>query len=296
MDRIDRMQLFARIVEGGSFVKAAAELGMARSTATQAIKALEQELGVRLLARTTRHVSPTPEGEEYHARVRAIIAEVDAAHSAFSADSPSGHLRIDAPSLLTRTFIVPRLPAFLARHPRITLQFGQGERLVDLVREGVDCALRAGEPEDSSLMMRRLGELPEITCASPAYIQTHGMPHSIDALEGHRMVGFVSSRTGKVMPLEFLVNGRLQTRMLPVAVSADSADTTADLARMGFGLIQAPRYRFAAELAQGDLVEVLSDVPPAPMPLNVLHPQDRQISRRLAVFLEWLKDVFADLS
>ncbi|WP_375691932.1 LysR family transcriptional regulator [Pseudooceanicola sp. LIPI14-2-Ac024] len=291
MDRLTAMELFARIVEGGTFAGAARDLGIARSTATLAITELEADLGTRLLARTTRHVSPTPEGAAFYHRARALLADVEETWAGFDG-TPRGHLRINAPGLLTRTFLVPALPGFLARYPDITVSFGQTERLVDLVREGVDCVLRAGTPEDSSLMMRRLGTMAEVTCASPAYLARHGTPRGTDDLDGHLCVGFVSSRTGEVMPLEFRDGDRLVTRQMPARVSTDNADTAADLALQGFGLIQAPRYRFASALASGALVEVLADTPPDPTPLNALYPGSRHLSRRLDVFLDWVGGIF----
>ncbi|NIY94921.1 LysR family transcriptional regulator [Salipiger sp. HF18] len=294
MDRLDRLELFTRIVEGGSFARAARDLHVARSTATNAINQLEQEAGVRLLARTTRQVATTPEGAEFYRRARAILAEVEDTFGTFASGSPTGHLRIDASGLLTRTFLVPHLPAFLERFPGLTISFSQSDRFVDIVRDGVDCALRAGHPQDSSLRMRKLGELPEITCASPAYLARHGTPHDCDDLESHRMIGFLSSRTGEVMPLEFRRDGATVYRRLPAPVSTDNSDTAAALARQGLGLIQAPRYRFASDLASGALVEVLEGTPPEPLPLNAIHAGDRSVSRRLEVFLDWVKEMFSD--
>ncbi|PJE34919.1 LysR family transcriptional regulator [Pseudooceanicola lipolyticus] len=294
MDRLDRLELFTRIVEGGSFARAAQELRVARSTATNAINLLERETGVRLLARTTRHVATTPEGAAFYRRAKTILAEVEDTFSTFSEASPTGHLRIDASGLLTRTFLVPHLPAFLKRFPGLTISFSQGDRFVDIVRDGVDCALRAGHPEDSSLRMRKLGALPEITCASPDYLARHGRPRNFDDLDGHRMVGFLSSRTGEVMPLEFTRGGSTYHRRLPCVVSTDNSDTAAALALQGLGLIQAPRYRFATDLASGALIEVLETSPPEPIPLNAIHAGHRTVSRRLEVFLDWVKDLFSD--
>lgn len=295
MDRLDRLELFARIVEAGSFARAASELSIARSTATEAVKQLEQEAGARLLTRTTRHVTPTSEGEEFYRHSRIILDEVEDAFSAFKQGKPRGHLRLDASGLLTRTFITPKLPDFLAQFPDITVQFGQSDRLVDLVREGVDCALRVGTPDDSSMRLRRLGLLHEMTCASPAYLKAHGTPKHVDDLEGHLMVGFVSSRTGDVIPLEFQVDGRIETRSIPARVMTDNSDTAADLAVRGMGLIQAPRYRFESLIAAGQLVEVLPDHLPEPMPLNAIYPGDRRLSRRLDVFLNWVTEIFSEL-
>ncbi|NMM44995.1 LysR family transcriptional regulator [Rhodospirillaceae bacterium KN72] len=294
MDRIDRMALFTRIVESGSFARAASDLGVARSTATEAVKVLERETGTRLLARTTRQVRPTAEGDIFYHHARAILTAVDDAYGASRQGAPSGHLRIGASGLLTRTFLVPRLPDFLTRYPDITVEFGQTDRFVDLVRDGVDCVIRAGEPDDSGLMMRRLGALPEITCASPAYLAAHGTPTDIDDLDGHHMVGFLSSRTGKVLPLEFQRDGSVETRVVPARVTTDNSDTASALALSDFGLIQAPRYRFEAQLADGRMIEVLAETPPEPIPLNVLYAGSRHMSRRLDVLLDWIAEIFAD--
>lgn len=294
MDRLDRMQLFIRVVERRSFAAAASDLGLARSTATEAIKQLEQDLGVRLLERTTRHVAPTLDGTAFYRRCVAILAEVDEAENVFRDTQPRGLLRIDAHSLLTRTFLLPRLDEFLGRYPLLDLQIGQGDRLVDLVREGIDCVIRAGEIADSGLIMRRLGMINEITCASPAYLASHGVPGAPDAMEGHRAVGFISSRSGQIMPLEFTVGGNVCFVNLPCRLTVNNSDTMTDLARRGFGLIQAPRYRLQRDLDEGTLVEVLADFPPPPTPLSALYPQNRQLSPRVRVFLDWVAKLFSE--
>ena len=294
MDRFDAMRLFVRLVERQSFTAAAADLGIPRSTASEVLRGLEARLGARLLERTTRHVTSTLDGEDYYRRCVAILAEVEEAETAMRDARPRGLLRIDAHPLLTRTFILPHLPAFLARYPQLELQIGQGDRLVDLVREGIDCVIRSGEPEDSGMILRRLGTIAEITVASPAYLASHGMPMAPDALDGHQMVAFVSSRTGDVLPLEFSVAGALRHVVLPSRVRVNNSDTMADLARLGFGLAQAPRYRFADDLASGALVEVLADHPPSPTPLSALYLQNRQPALRLRVFLDWISGIFAE--
>jgi DNA-binding transcriptional LysR family regulator len=292
MDRLDAMRLFVRLVERRSFTAAAADLGVPRSTASEVLKALEARLGARLIERTTRHVTPTLDGEDYYRRCTAILAEIEEAETALRDARPSGLLRIDAHPLLTRTFLLPHLPAFLERYPLLELRIGQGDRLVDLVREGVDCVIRSGEPEASGMIQRRLGTIEEITVASPAYLRAHGTPRTPDQLDGHRMIGFISSRTGDVLPLEFTDRGALRQVTLPSRVMANNSDTMADLARLGLGLIQAPRYRFTQDLADGRLVEVLGDHPPSPTPLHALYPQNRQLTLRLRVFLDWIVDIF----
>ncbi|MEW5424312.1 LysR family transcriptional regulator [Amorphus sp. 3PC139-8] len=294
MDRFDRMRLLVRIVERASFTAAAADLGVPRSTATEAIRRLEDELGARLLERTTRHVAPTLDGADFYRRCVTILADLEEAEGALRQSEPRGLLRIDAHPLLTQTFILPRLPDFLARYPQIDLHIGQGDRLVDLVREGVDCVIRAGELDGDTGIARRLTSIQEITVASPAYLDRYGVPDTPDDLAGHLMVGFVSSRTGSVMPLEFRVEEKVCEIRLPSRVTCNNSDTVVALARAGYGLMQAPRYRFAADLAEGRLVEVLAAIRPAPTPLSVLYSQNRQTAPRLRVFLDWISDVFAE--
>lgn len=294
MDRLLRMQLFVRVVERGSFLAAAADLGLARSTATQAIKALEVDVGARLLERTTRHVAVTLDGRAFYQRCLAILADVDEAEAIFRDAKPQGILRVDAHPMLTQTFLLPHLRSFLDRHPLLEIQFGQGDRFVDLVREGVDCVIRAGEVTDSSLIMRRLGSIREMTCASPDYIKAYGLPQAPDDLEGHQAVGFISSRTGQIMPLEFMVGDDVRYVTLPARVTVNNSDTVMDLARRGFGLMQAPRYHLQRHVDDGTLVEVLQEFPPPPTPLSALYPQNRQLSPRVRVFIDWVAKIFAE--
>jgi len=287
MDRLATLELFVRIVDRSSFSAAAADLGLSRPVATAAIKALEQRLGIRLLQRSTRHVQPTVEGEAYYRRCMAILADLEDADLG-AGGTVAGLLRVDVVGYLARTILLPALPALLARHPALTVHIGEGERFVDLVREGVDCVVRAGTLVDGNMIVRRLGVVGEITCASPGYLAAHGVPASPDRLDGHEMVGFVSSRTGQPLPLEFGVGGRTVEVMLPARVLVGGADTSAAAARLGLGLIQAPRYRFTDDLASGALVEVLADFPPMPMPVSILYPSSRQLSPRVRVFVDWL--------
>ena len=293
MDRLDAMRLFVRVVDRRSFTGAASDLGIPRSTATEGIKRLEAALGRRLLDRTTRHVEPTQDGAGYYRRCLSILADVEEAESDLRGAEPEGILRVDAHGRITRTFLLPALPAFLARYPKLDIHLGQNDRLVDLVREGVDCAIRAGVPDDSGLIMRRLTALPEITCASPDYFDRHGIPATPDDLEGHLCIGYLSSRTGAVLPLEFQVDGKLREVPVPSRVTVNDAETMHDLALLGFGLIQAPRYRFQEGLAQGRMIEVLSEFAPPPTPLVALYPQNRLLSPRVRVFLDWVGEIFA---
>lgn len=294
MDRFDAMRVFVRVVEQRSFTAAAQSLGLPRSTATDAVKQLESRLGVRLLQRTTRTVSPTLDGEAYYRRCLSILGEIEDAEAGFAGGKPRGLLRVDVNGTLASHFLMPGLPAFLARYPDMELFLGEGARWVDLVREGVDCVLRVGEPRDLDMIARRVGLLAEVTCASPAYLQAFGMPDGIDALQGHRMVGFHSSATGALLPLEFLQDGVPHHVTLPAPVSVTGTLTYADAARQGLGLIQAPRYHLAPDLQRGTLVEVLPQHPPSPSPVSLVYPRNRQLSPRVRVFIDWAVDAFAE--
>lgn len=293
MDKLDTMRLFTRIVERRSFVAAAADLRMPRSSATEAIKQLEARLKVRLLQRTTRVLSPTLDGEAYYERCVRILAEIDEADNAFCDALPGGLLRIDVHGGMARRLLLPQLPAFLERYPDLRLHIGEGDRWVDLVREGVDCVVRVGEPADSGMIIRRLGEIREATAASAAYLARHGVPQTPDDLDGHVVIGFLSSRTGDVLPLEFMVNGKPLEVVLPARITVTGADTSAALACLGFGIIQAPRYRLDVDFASGALVELLPNFPPTKTPISVLYPHSRQLSSRVRVFIDWLVDVIA---
>lgn len=223
----------------------------------------------------------------------------------------NGYSRADAPRLrglslgactlcpppesanLARHFLLPSLPRFLAQYPDLRLHLGEGDRLVDLVREGVDCVLRVGDPHSSALVGRRVAMLEEATCASPDYLRRFGVPDTLDDLAGHRVIGFLSSATGSLIPLEFTVNGELRKITLPATVSVAEAETMLAAARLGLGLIQVPRYHVEQDLATGSLVTVLPGFPPSPTPVSLLYPHSRQLSPRVRVFIDWLTREFA---
>ncbi|MDE1145485.1 MAG: LysR family transcriptional regulator [Azospirillaceae bacterium] len=292
MDRFDAMRVFTRIVERRSFTAAADDLGMPRATVTHTLQQLEGRLGARLLNRTTRHVSPTLDGEAFYQRCLRLLADVEEAEAAFRPADPKGLLRVDVHGKLARHFLFPSLPDFLARHPGLELHISEGDRLVDLVREGVDCVLRVGEPRDSGLIARRVAQLPQVTVASPAYLERHGVPATLAALEGHRAVNFISSVTGRALPFEFLVGEEMRLVTLPGTVSVTAAESFVAAARAGLGLIQTPSYHLAPDLAAGTLVNVLPGYPPPSLPVSVLYPHNRQLSPRVRVFVDWVAGCF----
>jgi DNA-binding transcriptional LysR family regulator len=295
MDRFLEMQVFIRIAERKSFTQAADDMQIPRATVTNLLKRMEERLGTRLLERTTRTVRLTHDGEAYYRRCVRLVADMEEAEGSFRHVAPKGLLRANVQGTLARHFVVPALPAFIARYPDIELQIGEDDRLVDLVREGIDCVLRAGTLQDSSMVGRRVALMEQVTVASPAYLAKHGVPASLDALGkpgAHRAVNYMSSGTGRMMPLEFSVGGRLVEMELPSSVSVTGAELYTGAALAGLGIVQVPRYRVLDDLSAGRLDIVLAGFAPPSMPVSVLYPQSRQLSSRVRVFTQWLRDLF----
>jgi DNA-binding transcriptional LysR family regulator len=292
MDRFEAMRVFTRVVERRSFTIAANDLGVPRSTVTDAVKTLEARLGVRLLERTTRTVRPTLDGEAHYRRCLALIADLEDAEGAFGGAKPKGLLRLEVQGTLARHFVVPRLPDFFAEYPDIEISMSETERWVDLIREGVDVVLRFGQLPDSDMIAREVVVLQRLTCAAPNYVERHGTPVTLDALDGHRMIGLRSLTTGRVRPMEFMVGDGVQEIMLPTTISVTGTESFLATARLGLGLVQIPYFHAEQDLVRGTLVQVLPAWPPRPVPVSLLYPRNRQLSPRVRVFLDWAMRLF----
>ncbi|MGY2287000.1 LysR substrate-binding domain-containing protein [Pseudomonas gingeri] len=293
MDQVKAMKVFVRIYERSSFTLAAEDLNLPRATLTHTLNQFEAWLGTRLLERSTRRVRPTLDGEAYYQRCVQLLAQLEEAELAFRTVEPKGRLRVDLQGTLAKYFVVPALPAFLERYPEIEVSISEASHFIDLIAEGVDCVLRSGNLGDSSLIGRRVANLRQVTCASPAYLRKHGEPQNLDDLGRHKGVNYVSRATGKLFPFEFTENGELREVPLAGKVSVFGAEIYAASAVAGLGLIQVPHYRVAEQIGQGLLKEVLPNHPPPPMPVSVLYPQNRHMSPRVRVFVDWISEVFA---
>jgi DNA-binding transcriptional LysR family regulator len=293
MDRFEAMRVFTRVVERRSFTHAAEDLGLPRSTVTDAVKQLEARLGVRLLERTTRQVRPTLDGEAYHRRCLALIADLEEAESAFSGARPKGLVRLEVQGTLARHFLVPNLPDFFARYPDIELNMSESERWIDMIHEGIDCVLHFGHSPDIDMIERQVVVLERLTCASPGYLERHVKPTDPKALDGHPMVGLRSLTTGRLRPMEFMIGGKLHEVPLPATMSVNGTESYLAAALLGFGLVQMPRFHAEKPLAEGTLVQVLSNHPPPSVPVTLLYPRNRQLSPRVRVFIDWMLRVFA---
>ncbi len=291
MDRIDLYTVFARVVECASFTRAADRLGMPRSSVSAAIQELEGRLGTRLLHRTTRKVSTTEDGAAFYARCVQLIHEIEDAENLFRQDmnAPAGRLKIDVPGRIGRLIVAPALPEFLARYPGIDVSLGVTDRTVDLIEDGLDCVLRVGPLEDSGLISRKVGELPLINVASPAYLEQHGVPLSPANLETHWAVNYASPSTGRVENWEWLEAGAVHQLPMRARVTVNGAEAYIACCLAGMGLIQIPAYDVAIHLQSGELVEVMPDHRAEPMAMTLLYPHRRNLSPRLQVFAEWLE-------
>lgn len=290
MDRLDEMRVFTRIVELGNFNRAAKDLRLSRASVTLAVQRLETRLGVRLLHRTTREVSVTTEGQLFHRSCTRLLSDLESAEAELAPGGtrPRGTVRVHMVGIMAARIVIPTLPEFHERYPQVDVEVGTGDRLVDLAREGVDCALRGGPVDTPGLVVRRLTPMPQVTCASATYLARRGEPRSLEALEAHHAVNYLERATGKPYALDFVVRGEL--RCLSLAGRLTVTDSEAYLAGglAHFGLIQVPTYAIANHLAEGRLREVLGHARPPPQSLTLVHPYQRKVPPRVRVFMEWL--------
>jgi LysR family transcriptional regulator for bpeEF and oprC len=296
MDKLQAMALFVRVVETGGIARAADSLGIPKATATTLLQKLEASLRVKLLNRTTRRVSVTADGAAYYARAAAILAEVREAEEALSqhAATPHGRVRVDAPTLIARSVIVPALPRFFARYPDIELALACNERHFDLVAEGIDCALWIGEVDDPSLVAKRVGFLYLTTCAAPAYIATHGLPDHPRDLARHRCLNHFAPSTGETLEWVFSKDGERVQSVFPGYLALEDENSYVSAAEAGLGIAQMPAFVVKEAMERGALDLVLADWLPEPSPLHVVYPQSRHLSRRVRVFVDWLSALVAD--
>jgi LysR family transcriptional regulator for bpeEF and oprC len=294
MNKLLAMEVFVQVVDAGGFTRAAEHMQLPKATVSTLVQSLELSLSVKLLHRTTRQVTVTSDGAAYYERCLRILSDVREAEESLSRNraSPSGRLRVDAATGVANDIIIPALPAFFERYPDIALELGCGDRPVDLIEEGVDCAIRGGALPDSSLIARRVGVLHFVTCAAPGYLAKYGRPAHPDELARHRCVNYFSSKTGKIYDWDF-ARGDEEIRVAApssLAVNDSTAYISAGLA--GLGMMQMPSYTVEAYLHSGALELVLEDWHSAPLPVNVVYPQNRHLSAKVRVFVEWVADLF----
>ncbi len=298
MNQLIAIRAFARVVEAGSFTRAADSLDMPTTSLSKLVRELETHLGVRLLQRTTRRVSVTAEGQAYYEKAGRLLRDLEDVDASFSAarGAPRGLLRVDIGGSTARDVLIPVLPDFMARYPDIRIELGVSDRTVNLISENVDCVIRGGALDDSTLVARHLGDTHLITCASPRYLKAHGIPAYPEELRnGHRLVSYLLPSNGRAVPFRFRgENGAFEIKAEHrIGINESNAHLAAAIA--GMGLVQTFSYAAGAALRSKALVEVLQPWRPAPYPFHVVYPNNRHVTPRLRVFIDWLGQVLPPL-
>lgn len=292
MDKFNQYRVFMQVAEMGSFIKAANAMGIPRASISAAIQQLESSIGTRLLHRTTRQVQLTADGILLLERVRSLLADAEDIDQLFHVGHHkiSGRLNVDVPSRIGRRLIAPALPGFLRTYPRLELILSSTDRAIDMVQEGVDCAVRIGALQDSSIVARPLGHIALVNCASPSYIREHSVPTNPDDLaKGHWAVGYASASTAKESPWEYLDSAHKRSLSIPSRVTVNNAENYIACCMAGVGLIQIPRFDVQHLLDSGELIEIMPEFRAASMPVSLVFSHRKQRSRRLNAFFEWFE-------
>jgi LysR family transcriptional regulator for bpeEF and oprC len=294
MNKLQAMEVFVEVVDAGGFTRAAEHLQLPKATVTTLIQSLEKVLAVKLLHRTTRQISVTADGAAYYERCLRILSDVREAEESLSRNraNPSGRLRVDVATGMASGVIIPALPDFFERYPDIQLELGCSDRPVDLIEEGVDCAVRGGNLGDSGLIARRIGVLNFATCASTGYLAKFGRPMHPRDLERHQCINYFSAKTGKIFDWDFTRDGERIEVPMPgkIAVNDSNAYISAGLA--GLGILQISEFQMSPYVADGRLELVLQDWSTDPIPIHVVYPQNRHLSAKVRVFVEWMAELY----
>jgi DNA-binding transcriptional LysR family regulator len=286
MDKLRAMETFVRIVDGGSLTAAADVLSTSLPSVVRTLAALEADLGVRLLNRTTRRLSLTDEGREYVERCKRVLAEVDDAEAALSARrvAPKGRLRITAPVMFGRLRVAPLVTEFVLKHPALQVELTLLDRIVDLVEEGIDVGVRIARLPDSTLVAVPVGETRRVVCASPAYLKRAGTPKTPRDLLDHRCISFSGLAAGNTW--NFGGDARVQIEV-PSALVTNQVDAAIDACLRGVGPGQFLCYQVQALLDVRKLKRVLLSFEPVPVPIQLVYPQARPLSANVRAFVDW---------
>jgi LysR family transcriptional regulator for bpeEF and oprC len=296
MNKFQAMEVFVQVVDAGSFTRAADTLQLPKATVSTLVQSLEASLSAKLLHRTTRSVTVTTDGAAYYERCVRILSDVRDAEESLSRTrlSPSGRLRVDVPTGLASEILIPALPGFFERYPDIQLELGSTDRPVDLVEEGVDCAVRGGELWDTSLIARRVGVINFVTAASPAYLERYGTPKHPHDLDRHRCVNYFSTKTGRVYDWDFRRGDEKIVIPMRGVIALNDSNAYVHAGLAGLGVVQMTDYLLDQHVVAGSMVQLLADWTSEPTPVHVVYPQNRHLSAKVRVFVEWIAELFAN--
>lgn len=296
MDRFETMRVYIRVSELASFSKAAESLGLPKATVSTAVQQLEAQLGTRLLHRTTRQVQMTQDGQIYFERCKDLLSDVEEIESLFKKDARniSGRLRVDMPNGVAKNLVLPKLNEFFKKYPGIEVELSSTDRRVDLIAEGFDCVIRVGNLVDSGLIARNLGKLSIINCVSPAYIKEYGEPKTVADLASHYLVHYSTALGAKPEGFEYF-DGEAYTSVQMkgrITVNNSEAYTAACLA--GFGIVQVPAIGMKSHLENKTIVQVLKNLKAEAMPVSIIYPHRRNLSKRVQVFMDWIAEIMTE--
>ena len=290
------MRVFVRVVEAGTFTNAANSLRMPKPTVTKLVQGLESHLRIKLLNRTTRRVTVTPDGSAYYERVVRLLGDLADIESSVThaKEAPRGRLRIDAGAAISNLLILPAMPAFLAKYPDIHVECGVSDRPADLIGDNVDCVIRAGPMLEPALVARHIGDLRWITCATREYLERHGKPtHPADLESGHVLAGYFFPRSGRMRPLAFHRDGKIIEIAPGARVAVNDSSAYFAAVRAGLGVGQLLSFMVSCSHATGELVPMLENWQPPAMPVHVLYPANRHLSTKVRVFVDWAAELFS---
>jgi DNA-binding transcriptional LysR family regulator len=292
MDKLDAMNVLTRVVSSGSFAEAARRLGVTRSAISKAITQLEQELGVRLLDRTTRRVTPTEAGLAYYERCLAILAQISETEAQVSRlhDEPKGVLKVNGPMSFGTLYLGSAIADFMDRYRDLKVELTLSDRMIDPLEEGVDVTVRIGAMVDSSLIARRISTARVLLVASPEYLARNGMPKTPADLVGHKCLHYGHSTTVPRWPLTD--NGTSITVPVAACLSSNNGDTLRDAAVKGIGIARQPSFIVGSDIAAGRLVVVLPDFPPQDVTIHALYAPNRFLAAKSRVFIDFLVERF----
>ncbi len=296
MDKIHAMQLFIKVAELESFSRAADFFALPKGSVSRQIQALEHQLGTRLLHRTTRRVTLTPDGMTYYQRAKDVLSNLNELNSLFQQDttSISGKLRVDIPLGIAKNLLLPRLPEFLHQYPGIELELSSSDRTIDILRDGYDCVMRTGSLPDEGIITHPLGKLTMVNCASPQYLARFGYPQSVDDLTSHAVVHYTPHLGAHPLGFEVATSNGVQWFKSGGMLTVNSSETYLAAGLAGLGIIQIPRVAVREALRAGRLIEVLPNYRAEPLSISLVYPQRRELSRRVNLFMQWLAGIIKE--
>ena len=295
MEDFSAISSFVRVVEAKSFKAAAAQLEMTPSGVSRAVSRLEEQIGVRLLFRSTRALRLTEDGESFYQRCKDILADFGEAVEAlgYARTKPRGKLRVAVNVSIGRAALIPNLADFESRYPDVRLELAMSDRNIGLIEEGIDCAIRMGELEDSNLIARKLGYFSNVLCASPEYLARHGTPTGIADLKRHKCINYVYPTNGRAYQWQFdTPEGRIALDV-DAHLLINDGESVIQAAMAGLGIIQIPHWLAAAPISKGKLTVIMQDTISTGSPVWIVYPQKKHLSARVHAFIDWVQELFS---